>query len=226
MLLRERLKRLVPRDREIIVRSHGHVRYLRIGRVIQSAILGVAVLALGWSAYASSRHLSHQTVLADRDSLIRKLSTDSKTLATNLSEVRNRVEIQDLSLTATQRTTVDLAANNQDMKFRIAELEGELKDRTLQGESLALSYMSALESHAGVVADLERLETAQLDLKRGLAEREARLAAVGASMARCWRSTMYWGRTWPTKLRPLNSGSTIFRACGTSWSACRLTSSS
>lgn len=180
MILRERLGRLIPRDREIIVRSQGRVRYVRVGRVTQSAVLALAVFAVGWSAYATGRHLSHETILADRNSHIGELRVENSSLTASLSEVRNRVEIQELSLTATQQSTVDLVANNQDLQFKIAELEAELTDRTSDGKALALSYMSALEAHSRVAVEMERLETAQLDLKRTLAEREETLVSVNA----------------------------------------------
>lgn len=180
MSLREKLTRLIPRDRELIVRSRGQVRYLRVGRVTQSALIVGAVVAVGWSAYVTARHLSHETILAERESLIRELEDANEILSTNLSEVRNKVEIQELSLTATQKTTIDLVAAKQDMQFRIAELEGELEDRAARNHALALSHMSALEAHADVAVDLERLELAQRDLQNLLAQRETQLAVVDA----------------------------------------------
>jgi murein DD-endopeptidase MepM/ murein hydrolase activator NlpD len=176
--LREKLVRLIPRDREFIVRLHRRVRYVRVGRLSQSAVILLAALALGWSVFATERHLSHETILAERNAQIRELENANEILSANLSEVRNKVEIQELSLTATQQTTIDLVAANQDLQFRIAELEGEVKDRRAQSQVLALSHMSALEAHADVAVDLENLELAQRDLKSKLAQRETQLSAL------------------------------------------------
>lgn len=180
MLLRERLIRLIPRDREIIIRSRGRVRYLRVGRVSQSALIVLTLCAVGWSAFATARHLSHETILAERESLIRELEAANEILSANLSEVRNKVEIQELSLTATQKTTIDLVATKRDMQFRLAELENELQERLAHNDVLALSHMSALEAHAGVAVDLEKLELAQRELKSTLEQREMQLSAVDA----------------------------------------------
>lgn len=178
--LRDRFLRLIPRDREFIVRSRGRVRYVRVGRISQSAVILLAALALGWSVFATERHLSHETILAERNAQIRELEQANEILSANLSEVRNKVEIQELSLTATQQTTIDLVAANQDFQFRIAELEGEVRDRRAQSQALSLSHMGALEAHADVAVDLENLELAQRDLKNKLAQRETQLSALDA----------------------------------------------
>lgn len=180
MSLRERFLRLIPRDREFIVRSRGRVRYVRVGRFSQSAVILLAALALGWSVFATERHLSHETILAERNAQIRELENANEILSANLSEVRNKVEIQELSLTATQQTTIDLVAANQDFQFRIAELEDELEDRRAQSQVLSLSHMGALEAHADVGVDLENLERAQRDLKNKLTQRETQLSALDA----------------------------------------------
>lgn len=180
MSLRDRFLRLIPRDREFIVRSRGRVRYVRVGRISQSAVILLAALALGWSVFTTERHLSHETILAERNAQIRELEHANEILSANLSEVRNKVEIQELSLTATQQTTIDLVAANQDFQFRIAELEDEVRDRRAQSQALSLSHMGALEAHADVAVDLENLERAQRHLKSKLTQRETQLSALDA----------------------------------------------
>ena len=129
MLMRERFARLFPRQREIILRSHGKVRYLRVGRIVQISVLGLAVAGIGWSTFVSDRYLSHQTIVASRDAEIIELRREKDELTASLSEIRNKATIQELSLTATQKTTVDLVAINQDLQFKLANIERKLKER-------------------------------------------------------------------------------------------------
>ena len=184
MLLRERLTKLIPREREVILRSGGRVRYLNLGRISQSAALVLAVGAIGWSTYATGRFVSHDALLSDRNAVIESLRGENETLAANLSDARRKAEIQELSLTATQRTTVDLAANNQDLQFQIAGLESRLRAATEQRQKLALSYLGAVEAHAQTGTEKEVLAVREGALEADLADQGQRLAELAAERTR------------------------------------------
>lgn len=184
MLMRERFARLFPRQREIILRSHGKVRYLRVGRIVQISVLGLAVAGIGWSTFVSDRYLSHQTIVASRDAEIIELRRENDELTASLSEIRNKATIQKLSLTATQKTTVDLVASNQDLQFKLANIERKLKERIAETQAIALSHLGAVEAHALVVASLDDLERKQTDLNLHLTEREQHIAAIEADRVR------------------------------------------
>ncbi|MBT5570611.1 MAG: peptidoglycan DD-metalloendopeptidase family protein [Alphaproteobacteria bacterium] len=153
---------------------------MRIGRGVQVTILGLAVLGVGWSTFVSSRYLSHQTIVSSRDAAILELRRENHELAASLSDVRNKATIQELSLTATQKTTVELVANNQDLQFRLADIENKLNERTAETQSLALSYLGEVEAYAYATADVSKLEGAQADLNRRLADRDQQMAAIEA----------------------------------------------
>lgn len=184
MSLREKLLKLIPEDREIILRSRGRVRYLSLGKLSQSAALILVVSAVGWSAYATARVLSHETILTSRNTTIESLRQENSVLAENLSNARKKAEIQELSLTATQKTTIDLVANNQDLQFKLASLETRLRAATEQGQTLALSYLGAVEAHAQTDLQKETLARTQDTLRADLAEHEQRLAEFDSDRTR------------------------------------------
>ena len=184
MPLHERLKKLIPAHREVILRSGGRMRYLNLGRVTQSLTLVLLVCAVGWSAFATARFLSYETILTDRNAEIANLRSKNVSLAENLSETREKAEIQELSLTATQRTTVDLVASNQDLQFQIAGLESKLRETAQQRQVLALSYLGSVEAHAQTGAAKEALEVREDALEADLAERDQHLADIAAERRR------------------------------------------
>lgn len=184
MSLREKLTRLIPEDREIILRSRGRVRYLSLGRVSQSAVLILAISAVAWSTFATGRFVSHDTMLTSRNATIDSLSHENETLATNLSNAQRKAEIQELSLTATQKTTIDLVAGNQDLQFKLAGLETRLREADEQGQALTLSYMGAVEAHAETGSQKEVLESTRDALTANLTEHEHRLAEFDADRTR------------------------------------------
>lgn len=184
MSLREKLTRLIPEKREVILRSGGRVRYLNLGRVSQSAALVLVLAAVGWSAYATGRYVSHDTLLSDRNAVIESLRSENETLAANLNDARRKAEIQELLLTATQRTTLDLAAENQDLQFQIAGLESRLRTATEQRQKLALSYLGAVEAHAQAGTEKEILVVRESALQADLADQRQRLADLAAERTR------------------------------------------
>ncbi|MDE0779954.1 MAG: peptidoglycan DD-metalloendopeptidase family protein [Alphaproteobacteria bacterium] len=184
MLVSKGFASLFPRQREVIFRSQGKVRYFRVGRITQISSLGLAIIGLSWSVYATSLHLSHQSVIASRNSAIIELQRENSELSGNLADIRNKATIQELSLSATKKTGVKLVANNQALQFKLAAAEKKLKERTEEGRALSLSYLAEAAAHAHVAADLTKLESSQDDIEQRLEDREHRLAASDAERAR------------------------------------------
>lgn len=184
MSLREKITRLIPEKREVILRSDGRVSYSNLGRVSQSAALVLVLAAVGWSAYATGRYVSHNTLLSDSNAVIKSLRSENETLAANLNDARRKAGIQELSLTATQRTTLDLAAENQDLQFQIAGLESRLRTATEQRQKLALSYLGAVEAYAQAGTEKEILVVRESALLADLADQRQRMADLAAERTR------------------------------------------
>ena len=184
MLLRERFDKLIPKRREIIIRSQGRMRYIGMGRTVQFVLILMALTAMSWSTYATGRFIVHNSIMIAQRSTIDALRDENETLATDLSVTRNRVAIQELSLTATQKSTVDLVANNQNLQFKVSGLEKELEAHATQGQAFALFYLGEVEAHARMGAEARQLEDVQVELKRRLDEREKRLMTLDADRSR------------------------------------------
>ncbi len=184
MSMRERIGKLIPGQREVIFRAGGRVRYVRMGRVSQIALLSVAVAAVGWSAFATTRFMAHDDIVAARNAKIYALMAEKDSLQSGLTKLQNRLTIQEKSLTATQKSTVDLLADNQELQFEIAALEKRLVAELERGHGFALAYLGEVEAHARDEAARERLEVSQQSLKSTLADRDAYLAAIDADRTR------------------------------------------
>ncbi len=180
MSMRERVARLVPKQREVIFRTQGRVRYLRLGRVTQTAALALLAGAIGWSGYATAIYVSHDEIVSARNAEIAGLETQKQNLRDDLTRLQNRIQIQEKSLTANQKSTVDLLADNQELQFRIAGLEKRLTDEIANGKAFALSYMSEVEAHARDEAARGQLNAETETLRHDLADRNKRLASLNA----------------------------------------------
>jgi len=180
MSMRERVAKLVPEQREVIFRTHGRVRYLRLGRVTQTAALALLAGAIGWSGYATAIYVTHNKIVSARNVEIVGLETQNETLEGDLTRLRNRIAIQEKSLTATQKSTVDLLADNEELQFRIAGLEKRLTEEIESGKAFALAYMGEVEAHARDEIMRGDLAAAKETLQRNLADRDKRVANLDA----------------------------------------------
>ncbi|MEP4377441.1 MAG: peptidoglycan DD-metalloendopeptidase family protein [Alphaproteobacteria bacterium] len=178
---RKMLGRLFPEQRELIVRAGGRVRYLRVGRHVQVGVVTLVATAFVWTAFSTAKFASHNSIVSGQKTQISELRDHNARIAQELERVRDRVDIQRRSLTATQQTTVDLETSNRSLKDEIGALQGALDEQKLRGDALALSYLSEVESKARIAAEAESLTVSREEMRQRLVDRGQKLAAVEES---------------------------------------------
>jgi len=177
----------------MIFRMHRCLRYLRLGRVTQTAALALLTGAIGWSGYATAIYFTHNKTVSARNAEIVSLETRNEKLEGDLARLRNSIAIQEKSLTATQKSTDDLLADNEKLQFRVAGLEKRLTEEVESGKAFALAHMGEVEARArdeiarsGLINRLNELvrelAAAEQDKKSLQGEREA-LGAEVASLS-------------------------------------------
>ncbi len=175
---RKKLGKLFPEQRELIVRSGGHVRYLRVGRNFQIGAAMLVVTAVAWTVFSTVQFTSHNSIVSDRNAQISELRDQNAQFAQELARVRDRVDIQRRSLTATQQTTVDLETSNRSLSNEVSTLRAALDEQKLRGDALALSYLSEVEAKARITAESEVLALSRDEMRQQLADRADQLAAT------------------------------------------------
>lgn len=178
---RKKLGKLFPEQRELIVRSGGKVRYLRVGRNVQVGAVTLAAAALVWAVVSTVQFTLHDSILADRNAQISGLRDENVRFAQELAQLRDRLDIQRRSLTATQQSTVDLETSNRSLTDEVGALQAALKEQKQRGDALALSYLSEVESKARLTAESEILTLSREEMRQQLLDREQQLAAAEES---------------------------------------------
>jgi hypothetical protein len=74
---RKMLDKLFPEQRELIMRSGGQVRYLRVGRHVQMGVAALAVTAVVWTAYSTVQFTSHNSIVSVRNDKISVLHDEN-----------------------------------------------------------------------------------------------------------------------------------------------------
>ena len=178
---RKMLDKLFPEQRELILRSGGQVRYLRVGRHVQMGVTALAATALVWTAFSTVRFTSHDSIVSDRNAQISVLREENTRFERELAQVREREDIQRRSLTATQQTTVDLETSNLSLKDEVGTLQSALDAQKQQGDALAFSYLGEVEAKARLTAESEILTRSREEMQQQLIDRRHELATVEES---------------------------------------------
>jgi murein DD-endopeptidase MepM/ murein hydrolase activator NlpD len=175
------LDKLFPERRELILRSGGRVRYLRVGRHVQIGVTALVATALVWTVFSTVRFTAHQSIVSDRNAQISVLREESRGFEHELGQVRERENIQRRSLTATQLTTVDLEMSNLSLQEQVGALQAALEEQKQRGDALALSYLSEVEAKARLTAESEILTLSREEMRQQLKDRGQKLAVVEES---------------------------------------------
>jgi murein DD-endopeptidase MepM/ murein hydrolase activator NlpD len=178
---RKMLDKLFPEQRELIMRSGGQVRYLRVGRHVQMGVAALAVTAVVWTAYSTVQFTSHNSIVSVRNDKISMLHDENIRYARELEQVRERLDIQRRSLTGTQQTTVDLEMSNLLLKGEVGALQATLDVQKQRGVALAFSYLGEVEAKARFAAESEILTRSHEQIEQQLIDRRRELVAAEES---------------------------------------------
>lgn len=178
-------------ERQIFFRSRGRVRFFRLSRGVQIALLAVLVSVVGWAAFASAKFVQANRIAVAMEKRLSGLELDYRALSGELEQARSRVALLGGKIDSKQREIAAKRSERADLVEQKSTLEGALgtmgreldtarRERTdlIQQNSVLIQQKSALD-----VA----LEMAIGDLRAVAEERDAahtRLGAVGNRVAR------------------------------------------
>lgn len=188
--LRGILRRLFPEQREVILRTDGQVRYLRLGRGVQLTIFGLLAGAIAWSVYATDRFSSHEVIISERDARIEALRDANEAVRAELDGYRTLLDRRENALADAVRQSDSLHASNGELRAEIARLSDEIDERGRSQDALAMSHMLALEKGARLGEEVRRLKERRGALSEQLDAAEQQAAAVDAERERLGREVV------------------------------------
>ncbi len=179
------LHRYFP-ERQLILRTGGHVSYLRFSRHPQIALSALLVLLSAWAIFATTSYVLHDRVIAGKDNQIADARFAYRNLLGEIAEYQKKFTAITANLENNHvlmlRLVEQNAALQQNLKTVKARLESTEQERqqvvatreNLRGElaSLQQNMQSVSSDNSMLKDDLGTLET---DLQTALAERNQSL---------------------------------------------------
>jgi murein DD-endopeptidase MepM/ murein hydrolase activator NlpD len=168
--LKRRIARLLPSDREFIVRTGDRVAYLRLPRWGQLALGGVIALALVWMAIATHHNVNYLALIANRDSRIAATEEARRDVEKALATLQKDHDLSLRQAAIGHERAESLSRRNRELEQRIGNLLQE-------AESAQSTYASSTTRRAALK---ERITGLQQEIDALVAERAQAAAAAQA----------------------------------------------
>ena len=157
------------RDREIILRSDGQIRYFTVSRKMQFSLLGVWILLAGWVGFASIGYFKQSSLIEAKNQAVWRSQDSYRELLDQVSDYQLSIVNITGDLSETQLHLRQLSDQNDSLKVTLYSTETKLKltqaerDRIADGRRAMsnqfelvgkevrrmTSKNNALESHIG-----------------------------------------------------------------------------
>jgi murein DD-endopeptidase MepM/ murein hydrolase activator NlpD len=169
-------------EREILLRSNGRVRFLRLGRNPQIAIVAAFLGALGWLGYSTAEQMFHDTILAAKNAELGRMKQAYRALQTQTSDAEKRYQEITRSLEDKHAYLLGVLEQNGNLRSSLSQVRGEL-DTSESARARILASREALRAQMRQLEDSLRdtagekdrlagsLDTRTDELQQALAER-------------------------------------------------------
>ncbi|MDA1308229.1 MAG: peptidoglycan DD-metalloendopeptidase family protein [Proteobacteria bacterium] len=115
------------RDREIILRSDGQIRYFTFNRKMQFSLLGVWILLAGWVGFASIGYFKQASLIEAKNQAIWRSQSSYRELLDQVSDYQLSIVSITRDLKETQSHLRRLFDQNDSLKVTLYSTETELK---------------------------------------------------------------------------------------------------
>lgn len=161
------------RERELLIRSDGEVRFLRLGARLQMAAAGLLVGGVIWAATAVPVTLTQFLTISTNESQIFEAKLAYADLLDQVTEYQNTVDSVTLALRESKRRLEAQLDDARDMEIELAEA----------GEALAGPRKAVARSRAVLQGHLDQVNGSLASIANDGEELESMLAKIRSDLA-------------------------------------------
>lgn len=178
-------------DREILLRSNGRVRFVRLGRNAQLTIVALLLGVLGWFGYSTAEQIFYDTIISAKNAEIGRMQQAYRALQSESSDSETRYKLITQSLEAKHAYLLGVLEQNGTLKQSLNQVRGEL-DTSENERTRILASREALRSQMRQLEDSLRSTASEKD--RLLGSLDARTGELQAALAERTRALQEHGR--------------------------------
>ena len=162
-------------EREIILRSDGKLRYIRLSRVVQAGVIVVALAGTGWFSWRSVLYVDQQLAIAHKEREIASRQAAYDRLVVELTESRVRFAAITQRLEENHAELIGILDQNAGLKGEVKGLQSRLQTSEAAQDQARSRGADAL---ARMNDRLQRLERRNTGLMGEVRATESKLFAA------------------------------------------------
>lgn len=166
---RRTLQRIFP-ERQVMLRSAGRLRSLRLSTSGQVLLSAAAALVVGWVGFSSFMYLNHQVILESKQEEVARARAAYKSLLAQVTVYRDKITNVTESLEQNHAYALNLLEQNQTLDQRLQAVESELASSEVErreaqaAKDQLVGHLKKLKSELRTAAGSAEGEDASVDL--------------------------------------------------------------
>ncbi|HEY4136331.1 MAG TPA: peptidoglycan DD-metalloendopeptidase family protein [Alphaproteobacteria bacterium] len=182
-------------EREILLRSNGQVRFLRLSRNAQLVIAACLLSLLGWMAYSAAVQVFNDSILSAKNAELARVQNAYRTLQADTNDSETRYKLITQSLEAKQAYLLGVLEQNGSLRDSLGQLNSQLdsseaeRTRIVASREALRAQIKQLEDKLASATDEKNRLAGDLtsrtgELQTAIAERARVLQEHGRMQAR------------------------------------------
>ena len=179
--LLERTQRFFHRafpERQIHIRTRGHIRFFRIPQWTQASVTATALLFTSWVGYATFNFIQHDEIIGAKNTQIADAQHAYNDLLSDVTSYQSRFTELTRDLKDNHDLTLSLVERNATLQISLTTVEKRLRNTEDERKDVASARETLRRKLTGIENDMLQLSTKNFSLRNNLMSVETDLQTV------------------------------------------------
>ncbi len=180
-VLRDFLLRFIRKwmpERQLILRTGSHIRYVKISQNFQIALCAASFVALGWGTFTSATYFLFDDIIRSKDAQISDAHDNYRNLLSEVSHYQARFSLLTKELQKNHAMMLDLVENNATLQLNLRSAQKNLETSQTQQSEINAAKNSLREKLISIEGELGNLNGRNFELRGNLASVTTNLQSV------------------------------------------------
>ena len=155
-------------ERQLIVRTNGQIRYLKVSETLQVSCLAALVVAIGWGCFVSVNYFLIGDILRSKDEEISAAHTNYRTLLNEVTDYQLRFVALTKELQKNHAMMLDLVETNATLQLNLRTTQGKLSTAHQQQAEILSAKNALRDKLASIEGELHGLNAKNFTLRNDL----------------------------------------------------------